>query len=219
MAAFGEQAPEVGRRFRPAPGGPADAEAWSEPAPERGRDQQLAAPSENTAPGRRLGPAAEPVADGRRALATDRVAAQRFDDHGGGVPTVRIQPVRQQAHRVTADCAQEATHPDQDPDAFRDSTHLTRVAAVANELKDPIGITGRFAATDAESRAERVDGWRIGTAGAELLDGDGEAVYNDHRFGGGGGESRVSAKRRASPLPPFLPNESPSYSSIREILK
>jgi len=37
--------------------------------------------------------------------------------------------------------------------------------------------------------------------------------------GGGGGESRFLAKRRASPLPPFLPDERPSYSKLRAILK
>ena len=74
---------------------------------------------------------------------------------------------------MAADEAQKAPYPDYDPDRFRDSPDLARVAAVADELKEPSGIAGGLAAADAELRTERIDGRRVGTSGAELLDGNG----------------------------------------------
>jgi hypothetical protein len=76
---------------------------------------------------------------------------------------------------------------------------------VTDELKDASGIPGWFTTADAELRSEIIDGRGIVTSGAELLDGNGKAVYNDHRFRGGGGEDRILAKRRglaAASLPP-----------------
>ena len=147
------------------------------------------------------------------------MAAKRFDDHGCGIPAIRMQPVGQQAHRMAADEAQKAPYPDYDPDRFRDSPDLARVAAVADELKEPSGIAGGLAAADAELRTERIDGRRVGTSGAELLDGNGKAVYNDHCFEGAVVRTGSWPKEGVSPLPPFLPGEQPSYSSFRHILK
>jgi hypothetical protein len=52
-----------------------------------------------------------------------------------------------------------------------------------------------------------------------LLDGKGEAVYNNHRFEGAVVRAGSWPKEGASPLPPFLPDERPSYSSFHQILK
>jgi hypothetical protein len=219
MATLREQAAQVGRGLRSAGGGLVDAKPRSEPAPEGGRDQQLTAPAEEAAPGCAFTRATEPLPDRGRVFAPDRVAAQSFDDHGCGVPAVRMQPIGHQAHRVAADEAQKAPHRDQNPEAFGDSSHLTRVVAVADELKDAPGIAGGLAAADAERRAKRIDGRGFGTSSAELLDGNGQAVYNNHRFEGAVASTGSWPKEGVSPLLPFLPDELPSYSSPHSMLK
>ena len=179
----------------------ADTESWPQPAPERGRDQQLHAPAEQTRPLEGLWGPAETSADAARTLLQQAVPPQSLDDHRGSIPAPRVEPVGQAADGMATSKTEKTPHPDDDPGRFGQTSHLAAIQAVADQLQNATRFPCPFAANDTELRTQLLDEWRIRTERAQLLDRDGEAVYNNHCFVRGGGVSRVSAKRRAPPPP------------------
>jgi hypothetical protein len=104
------------------------------------------------------------------------VTVQSFDDDRACVPTPRMQPVRQQAHRVAADQAQKASDPDNDPSCFNQPANLAGVHAVSNQLQNSFSIPGSLAAEDAKPRTKIFQRRSICAPSAELLDSNSEAV-------------------------------------------
>ena len=87
-----------------------------------------------------------------------------------------MQPVRQQAHRVTASQAEKPADPDDDPARFHQTADLAGVHAVTYQLQNPFGIPGGLAADNTMSGTKLFKRGSIRAFGAELLDSDGKAM-------------------------------------------
>src|SRR5437867_8370018 len=216
--AFCEQAVDVGGGLELRDGWFADAESWPQPTPESHGDEQLPAPAQQAVPSRGISGPAESNADDTSAFADDAVPVESFDDHRGGIPAPRMEPVGQEADGVPADTTQEAPNPDDEPTRLGQAADLPAIHAVTDQLQNTLGIAGRLAAAYAGLGAEPRDGWSVRAARAELLDGNGKAVYNDHRSVGGGAESRSLRKEGPRHRLPSSDGRS-SYSSSPEVSK
>lgn len=104
------------------------------------------------------------------------MSEQSLDDDRARVPAPRMQPVRQQTHRVTASQAEKATDADHDPGRFKQTADLAGIGAVAYQLQNPSGIPGGLAAGDTVLRTKIIKGGRISASGAELLDSPDKAM-------------------------------------------
>lgn len=174
---FRQQTLEVQMALCSAGGRLTDTEPWPQPAPERGRDQELNAPAQQTRPVRHIGGPAETGADRPGTLPPDAVAPERFDDDRGRIPAPRVEPVGQAARGMAASQTEEAPHPDHDPGRFRQTPDLPRVQAVADQLQNAIGLFPcRFPAEGTELRTEGLERWGIRAVRAQLLDREGEAM-------------------------------------------
>lgn len=98
---------------------------------------------------------------------------ERLDNHCACIPAPRVQPVRQQTHRVTASQTEKPADPDDDPTCFHQTADLAGVHTVADYPQHPFGIPGGLTAGDTMSGTNSVKGWSIRAFGAELLDSDG----------------------------------------------
>jgi hypothetical protein len=83
---------------------------------------------------------------------------------------------------MAASETEEAPDPDDDPGCSGEAPNLTTIQAMADQAQNAVCISGRFTAEDTELQTEIFDGWGVRAACAELLDGEREAVYNNHRI-------------------------------------
>jgi hypothetical protein len=86
---------------------------------------------------------------------------------------------------MAASETEEAPDPNDKPAGFGEPQNLSAIQTVANQSQNAVRTSGRFAAEGTELRTEIFDGWGVRAACAELLDGEREAVYNNHRIGRG----------------------------------
>lgn len=100
------------------------------------------------------------------------MAVQSFNDDRAGIPAPRMQPVWQKAHRVTADQTQKTPDPDDDPTRFHQSSDLTGIHTVSNQLQYAFRIPGGLAADDTKLGTKIIQRRGIRTSSAELLDSD-----------------------------------------------
>src|SRR5690349_21841857 len=92
-----------------------DAQPLAQPTPQRRRNQQLLAPPPQTRPVVAIRASSEAGADLTRRLTQNQVAIQRFDNDGRGVPSPRMQPIRQPTYRPLTTPTPITAHPDDDP--------------------------------------------------------------------------------------------------------
>ena len=104
------------------------------------------------------------------------MSEQSLDDDSARIPTPGMQPVRQQAHGVTAGQTEKAADPDHDPGRFKQTTDLAGVHAVADQLQNPLGIPGGLAAEDTVLKTQTPKRRCLSALGAELLDSGGKAM-------------------------------------------
>ncbi len=104
------------------------------------------------------------------------MSEQSLDDDWPRIPTPGMQPVRKQAHGVTACETENAANPDHDPGRIRQTTDLAGVYAVADQLQNPLRIPGGLAAKDTVLRTQPSKRRCISALGAELLDSGGKAM-------------------------------------------
>lgn len=159
-----------------------DPQPWPQPAPKRGREQQLHTPAKQTRPACGIRASAEAGTDPPRTLLPDTVAPQRLHDDRGGIPAPRMEPVRQPTGGMTTIQTQKSAHPDENPGALRQPSDLPAVHAVADHLQPTAGFACRLPTETAELRTKGFDRWGLWAAGAELFDREGQAVYNNHCF-------------------------------------
>jgi hypothetical protein len=176
LSGFSQQTLDVQMALLSAGGRFVDTEAWSQPAPEGGRDQELNAPAEETCPVWRVCGPAETGADAPGTLLQNAVSPESLDDDRGSIPAPRVEPVGQAADGMAASETKESSHPDDDPRFFGQASNLAAIQAVANQLQNAVRVSGRFAAEDTELRTKVFDGRGVRTTCAKLLDRDGEAV-------------------------------------------
>ena len=154
----------------------ADAESWSQPTPEGHGDEQLPAPAQQAVPGRGISGPTESNADDTSAFADDAVPVESFDDHRGGIPAPRMEPVGQAADGVPADTTQEAPNPDDEPTRLGQAADLPAIHAVTDQLQNTLGAPGRLATEDTILRTESLQKRGSRASCAELLDTNGKAM-------------------------------------------
>ena len=137
-----------------------------------------------------------------RRLAQNQMPVERFDDHCRPIPPPRMQPVRQTAHRVAAIAAHVPPHPNDNP-SLAEPADLSAVAAMPLH-SHPSAIARQLPASRTESRPELFNRRRARASGAEMLDRNRKAVYNDHRLYGRWFQAAVSPKKAWPQSPPFL---------------
>ena len=101
---------------------------------------------------------------------------QRLDNDRACIPAPGVQPIRQQAHRVTASQAEKPADPDDDPAHFNQTADLAGVHAVTYHPQNPFGIPGGLATDDTMCGTKIFKSGSIRAFGAELLDSDGKGV-------------------------------------------
>jgi hypothetical protein len=104
------------------------------------------------------------------------VTKQCLDNDCACIPAPGVQPIRQQAHRVTASQAEKPADPDEDPARFNQTADLAGIHAVPNQLQNPFGIPGGLATDDTMPGTKLFKRGSIRALGAELLDSDGKAM-------------------------------------------
>lgn len=104
------------------------------------------------------------------------MAEQSFDDDRACVPAPGMQPIRQQTHRVTADQAEKALDPNDDPTSFNQPADLPRIHAVPYQLENTLRIPGSLAADDTRHGTKIIQRRSIVAPCAELLDTNSEAM-------------------------------------------
>lgn len=150
-----------------------DAQPWSQPTPQRRRNQQLRPPPPQTAPLLRIG-TSEPRADRARCLTQNQMPIKRFHDDGRRVPPPRMQPIRQSAHGVPALPAYVPPHPNHHP-SHTQAAHLPVITTVPLH-PHPSAIPRQLPTLGTESRAKLFHRRRARGSGTEILDGNGQAV-------------------------------------------
>lgn len=150
-----------------------DAQPWSQPTPQRRRNQQLRPPPPQTAPLLRIG-TFEPRADRARCLTQNQMPIKRFHDDRRRIPPPRVQPIGQSAHGVSAVPAHVPPDPNHHPSRTQPA-HLPVITTMPLH-PHPCAIPRQLPAPSTESRPELFHRRCALSSGAEVLNRNGKAV-------------------------------------------
>src|SRR5712691_2766675 len=153
----------------------ADAQARTQPTPQRRGYQQLRAPPLQASPFPIIWTSSKTDADLARRFAHNQVTVECFDNDRRRIPAPGVQPIRQTAHCPFTTPAPVTPHPNLDP-AFIPAAHLTRIHSVSLHLHCAVVIPCQLPAVRAPSRTKLLHRGSARTSSAHLLDTSSQAV-------------------------------------------